>query len=115
MKRTLRGLKGGLFGRLAHIAAACEPYRWWRRFGAGAEAGDDSNLISCPACNSPLSGKLFNLASSPASTLCAAASLAMVSPLRARIFVSVALATGSESGLARRQLVSLRFPWGTTP
>src|SRR5437764_4587838 len=56
---------------------------------AGAVAVGPGSLISWPACNSTLGAMPFSRATSSAASLCAAAIFAIVSPLRARTFVSV--------------------------
>src|SRR5207247_9219320 len=54
------------------------------------------NLISCPACNSTSGWMPLRCASSSTDNLCAAAILAIVSPLRARTFVRLEALAASE-------------------
>src|ERR1700694_5621230 len=77
--------------------------------------GAPGSLISCPACNSTLGPMPFSRANSSADNLCAAAILAIVSPLRARTLVRLgALFASAVVGVFRRQLVNLTLLLGTT-
>ena len=80
----------------------------------GAPPATTGNLISCPARSSASAVIPFNRATSFASRLRAAAIFEIVSPLRARIFVSAGALFSGAPGLARRQLVRRTLLLGTT-